>query len=89
MDDEDEIENVLADVEDVVAGHIVDMEHAELLTPLADACADLETELDAFNMTSSRNAIINKMTVAELQTLIASMKSMTDSIRELKKSAID
>jgi hypothetical protein len=89
MDDEEEIENVLADVEDVVAGRIIDMEHAELMTPLTDACADLETELDAFNMTSSRNAIINRMTVAELQALIASMKSMADSIRVLKKSAID
>lgn len=89
MDDEDEIENVLADVEDVVAGHIVDMEHAELMTPLTDACADLETELETFYETTARNAIINRMTVDELNKLIASMKSMTDSIRALKKSAID
>ena len=89
MDDNDEIENVLADVEDVVAGLIVDMEHAELMTPLTDACADLETELETFYETTARNAIINRMTVDELNKLIASMKSMTDSIRELKKSAID
>ena len=89
MDDNDEIENVLADVEDVVAGRIIDMEHAELMTPLTDACADLETELETFYETSARNAVINRMTVDELNKLIASMKSMTDSIRALKKSAID
>ena len=88
MDDNDEIENVLADVEDVVAGRIIDMDHAELMTPLTDACADLETELETFYETTARNAIINRMTVAELQALIASMKSTTDSIRKLK-SAID
>ena len=89
MDDNDEIENVLADVEDVVAGRIIDMEHAELMTPLTDACVDLETELETFYETSARNAVINRMTVDELNKLIASMKSMTDSIRALKKSAID
>jgi len=89
MGDEDEIENVLADFEDVVAGRIVDMDHAELMTPLTDACADLETELETFYVTTTRNAVINRMTVDELNKLIASMKSMTDSIRALKKSAID
>ena len=86
---DDEIENVLADVEDVVAGRIIDMEHAELMIPLTDACADLETELETFYETTARNAIINRMTVDELNKLIASMKSMTDSIRALKKSAKD
>ena len=89
MDDNDEIENVLADVEDVVAGRIIDMAHAELMTPLTDACADLETELETFYKTTAWNAVINRMSVDELNKLIASMKSMTDSIRELKKSAID
>lgn len=73
----------------MVAGHIVDMEHAELMTPLTDACADLETKLETFYETTARNAIINRMTVDELNKLIASMKSMTDSIRALKKSAKD
>ena len=89
MDDNDEIENVLADVEDVVAGRIIDMAHAELMTSLNDACADLETELETFYETTARNAVINRMSVEELNKLIASMKSMTDSIRALKKSAKD
>ena len=88
MDDNDEIENVLADVEDVVAGRIIDMEHAELMTPLTDACVDLETELETFYETSARNAVINRMTVDELQALIDSLKSTTDSIRKLK-AAVD
>ena len=89
MDDNDDIENVLADVEDVVAGRIIDMAHADLMMPLTEACTDLESELETFYRTSARNAVINRMTVDELNKLIASMKSMTDSIRALKKSAID
>lgn len=89
MDKDEELENCLADIENVVNGHIIDMAHAELMTPLTDACADLETELETFYQTTARNAVINKMTVDELNGLIASMKSMTDSIRALKKSAID
>jgi len=88
MDDNDEIENVLADVEDVVAGRIIDMAHAELMTPLTDACADLESELETFYETSARNAIINRMMVDELNKLIESLMSTTDFIRKLK-SAVD
>lgn len=86
---DEKLENLLADIEDVAAGHIVDMKHAELMAPLTEACTDLENELETFYQTSARNAVINRMTVDELNKLIASMKSMTDSIRELKKSAID
>lgn len=88
MDDNDEIENVLADIEDVSAGRIVDMEHAELMAPLTDSCTDLENELETFYRTSARNAVINKMTVDELNELIALLRSTTDSIRKLK-SAVD
>jgi len=78
----------LADVEDVAAGRIVDIEHARLMKPLTEACADLENELDEFYTTSVRDAVINKMSVEELQTLIESLKSTTESIRRLK-SAVD
>ena len=88
MDDNDELENVLADVEDVVAGRIIDMAHAELMTPLTEACTDLENELETFYQTSARNAVINRMTVDELQALIESLKSTTNSIRKLK-SVVD
>ncbi|WP_407458141.1 hypothetical protein [Fibrobacter sp.] len=79
----------LADAEDIAAGRIVDIEHARLMKPLTEACADLENELDEFYTTSVRDAVINKMSVEELQALISSMKSMTDSIRAIKKSATD
>ena len=88
MDDNDEIENVLADIEDVAAGRIISMEHAELMAPLTEACTDLENELETFYRTSARNAVINKMTVDELNELIALLRSTTDSIRKLK-SAVD
>ena len=78
----------LADAEDVAAGRIVDIEHARLMEPLTEACADLENELDEFYTTSVRNAVINKMSVEELQALIESLKSTTGSIRRLK-SAVD
>lgn len=86
MGDEDEIENVLADVEDVVAVRIADMDYAELMTPLTDACADLETELETFYETTARNAVINRMSVDELQALIESLKSTTDFIRKLESA---
>lgn len=78
----------LADAEDVAAGRIVDIEHARLMKPLTEACADLENELDEFYTTSVRDAVINKMSVEELQALIESLKSTTESIRRLK-SAVD
>ena len=78
----------LADVEDVAAGRIVDIEHARLMEPLTEACVDLENELDEFYTTSVRDAVINKMSVEELQALIESLKSTTDTIKRLK-SAVD
>ena len=78
---DDDIENCLADIEDVVNGHIIDMAHAELMEPLTDSCADLEGELQMFYMTEKRNAIINKMSVDELKSLIDAMKTLTHTIR--------
>ena len=88
MDEDEELENVLADIEDVAAGRIIDMAHADLMMPLTEACTDLESELETFYRTSVRNAIINRMTVDELNKLIESLKSTTDFIRKLK-SAVD
>jgi len=87
MDDDDELENILADIEDVTAGRIVDMAHAELMMPLTDACSELENELESFYKTTERNAIINNMTVDELRQFIASLNSMTKNIRNIKRSA--
>lgn len=61
MDDE-QLENFLADIEDVTKGFIVDMEHAELMVPLTEAVSELEDELQDFYRTSTRNAVINKST---------------------------
>ena len=85
---DDELENFLADVEDVTAGRVIDMEHAELMLPLTDACVDLEDELEIFYQTTARNAVVNKMTIEQLNELIALLRSTTDSIRKLK-SAVD
>ena len=85
---DDELENFLADVEDVANGHVVDAEHMELMEPLTEVVSELEDELQTFYQTTTRNAIINKMSVTELEDLIRSLKSTTDSIRKLK-SAID
>lgn len=84
---DDELENYLADIEDVVNGHIINMEHAELMEPLTEACMDLENELEIFYTTNERNAIINNMTVDELRQFIASLNSMTKNIRNIKGSA--
>ena len=78
---DDDIENCLADIEDVVNGHIIDMAHAELMEPLTDSCADLEDELQMFYMTEKRNAIINKMSVDEVKSLIYAMNTLTQTIK--------
>ena len=48
MDEDKELDDYLADIEDVVNGHIIDMFHAELMEPLTDSCAELENELQLF-----------------------------------------
>ncbi len=84
---DEELDDYLADIEDVSNGLIVDMEHAELMSPLTEVVSEIEDELQDFYTTSTRNAVINKMTVDELKKFIATLKSMTDSIRRLKESA--
>ena len=78
---DEELENYLADIEDVVNGHIIDMAHAELMESLTDSCSDLENELQMFYMTEKRNAVINKMSVDELKNLIGEMNTLTQTIR--------
>ena len=84
---DEKLDDYLADIEDVTNGLIVDMEHAELMSPLTEVVSELEDELQDFYTTSTRNAVINKMTVDELKKFIATLKSMTDSIRKMKESA--
>jgi len=81
MDTDDELENYLADIEDVVNGHIIDMAHAELMDPLTESCADLENELQMLYTTGKRNSVINKMSVDELKSLIDAMNTLTQTIR--------
>ena len=78
---DEELENYLADIEDVVNGHIVDMAHAELMEPLTDSCSDVENELQMFYMTEKRNAVINKMSVDEVKSLIYAMNTLTQTIK--------
>lgn len=61
------MDDYLADIEDESNGLIVDMEHAELMEPLTEVVSELEDELQDFYMTSTRNAVINRMTVGELK----------------------
>lgn len=63
-------------------GLIVDMEHADLMEPLTNAVSELEDELEQFYETSTRNAIINKMTVGDLNRLIDSIKGLTQTIKD-------
>ena len=82
---DNDLDDILADVEDVANGVIVDAEHMELMEPLTEVVSELEDdELQDFYTTSVRNAVINNMTVDELKRFIATLKSMTDSIRKMK-----
>jgi hypothetical protein len=85
---DDELENLLADIEDVASGRIIDQEHAEFMEPLTEVVSELEDELQDFYTTSTRNAVVNNMSVDELKKFIATLKCMTDSIRKMKESAI-
>ena len=78
---DDELEDILADVEDVANGVIVYAEHMELMEPLTEVVSELEDELEQFYETETRNAIINKMTVDELNCLIDSIKALTLTIK--------
>lgn len=78
---DDELDDYLANIEDVANGLIVDMEHMELMEPLTDAVSELEDELEKFYETRTHNAIINKMTVDDLNRLIDSIKAMTRTIK--------
>lgn len=84
---DEELEDFLADIEDVANGLIVDMEHMELMEPLTDAVSELEDELEKFYETRTRNAIINKMTVDDLNRLIDSIKYLTQTIKEYASRA--
>ena len=82
--DDDELEDILADVEDVANGVIVDAEHMELMEPLTEVVSELEDELQDFYTTSTRNFVINRMTVGELKNFIEVLKNVTDSICKMK-----
>lgn len=84
---DDELDDYLANIEDVANGLIVDMEHMELMEPLTDAVSELEDELEKFYETRTRNAIINKMTVDDLNRLIDSIKYLTQTIKEYASRA--
>lgn len=84
---DDELDDYLADIEEVANGLIVDMEHMELMEPLTDAASELENELEKFYETRTRNAIINKMTVDDLNRLIDSIKYLTQTIKEYASRA--
>ena len=60
-----ERETMLNDI--IETGVIVDAEHMELMEPLTEVASELEDELQDFYSTSTRNAVINKMTVDELK----------------------
>ena len=84
---DEELDDYLADIEDVSNGLIVDMEHAELMEPLTEVVSELEDELQDFYTTSTRNAVVNNMSVDELKKFIVSLRNMMDSIRKMKESA--
>lgn len=78
---DDELDDYLADIEDVANGLVVDIEHMELMKPLTEAVSELEDGLERFYETSTRNAIINKMNIDDLNRLIDSIKAMTRTIK--------
>lgn len=81
MEEDEELENYLADIEDVVNGRIVDMPHAEYMYKLIDAVSDLEDTLEWIhhNENELRKAI-NKRSIKELDEMVDAIKQMSFKI---------
>ena len=85
MDDDfledSELENYLADVEDVVSGRTVDMEHAKMMYSIVDALGELANSIDWVedNDQAFRNAV-NSRTIDELNQLIDEINQMRERI---------
>ena len=81
MDEDEELESYLADIEDVVNGRMVDMNHAEYMYKVIDAVCELEESLEWIhrNDVELRKAI-NGRSIKELDEMICSIKRMKSKI---------
>lgn len=86
MDEDDELEDYLADIEDVINGRIVDMDHAQYMYKVVDAVCELENSLEwIHHHDKSLRKAINTRTIDELDKMIEQinqMRTQIDSIFE-------
>jgi hypothetical protein len=81
MKEDTDLENILADIEDVVNDRIVDMDHAKYVYKLIDAVCDLEDTLEWIHHNERElHQAINKRSIKELDEMIGAIKQMNSKI---------
>ena len=77
LDEDDELEDYLADIEDVVNGRIVDMDHAQYMYKVVDAVCELENSLEWIHShDEALRKAINTRSVDELDKMIGQINQM-------------
>lgn len=79
--DDDELEDYLADIEDVINGRTASMEHAKMIYDIVDAIGDLSESLDwvVCHDTKLRSAV-NKRSIEELARMVETIRQMQAQI---------
>lgn len=76
-----EIENYLADIEDVMSGKTVDMPHAQMMYKVMDALDDLSNSIEQIERDEKAYyAAINARTIEELNHMIEKINLMREQI---------
>lgn len=79
--DDDDLEDYLADIEDVVNGRVASMEHAKVMYDMVDAIGDLSDSLDWIVCHDTElRAAVNKRSVEELARMVETIRRMQAQI---------
>lgn len=79
--DDDELEDYLADIEDVINGRTASMEHAKMIYDIVDAVGDLSESLDwVVCHDTALRAAINKRSIDELTKMVETIRQMQAQI---------
>ena len=79
--EDSELENYLADIEDVVSGRTVDMDHAKVMYTIVDALGELANSIDwVENNDQAFREAVNSRSIDELNQMIDEINRMREQI---------
>ncbi len=79
--EDSELENYLADIEDVVSGRTVDMDHAKVMYTIVDALGELANSIDwVENNDQAFRDAVNSRSIDELNQMIDEINRMREQI---------